>query len=162
VDGGQVRRLTYRGDRFATVRGWIGGETPDSLSPADSLHGTVRRNPRLRLVPSPSGISAQDVIAALTEQATQAQLRDGEVNELLSVVQSTDSAHDRARVPLRDFQYEAGSVLSRLGLKERTEPGTVPVVMPRHLRDRRIVATGIDKVSADTGLTQISGEPTSP
>jgi tricorn protease-like protein len=30
VDGGQVRRLTYWGDRFATVRGWISGETPDS------------------------------------------------------------------------------------------------------------------------------------
>jgi type I restriction enzyme M protein len=45
---------------------------------------------------------------------------------------------------------KTGPSFSRLGLKERTEQGTVPVVMPRHLRDRRIVATGIDKVSADT------------
>ena len=122
-----------------------------SLSPADYLNGTVRGNPGSRLEPSPTGISAQDVIAALTERAAQAQLRDREVNELLSVVQSTGPAHDRARVQLRELcSMKTGPSFSRLGLKERTEQGTVPVVMPRHLRDRRIVATGIDKVSADT------------
>jgi type I restriction enzyme M protein len=122
-----------------------------SLSPADYLNGMVRGNPGPWLERSPTGISAQGVIAALTERAAQAQLCDREVNELLSVVQSTDPTHDRARVPLGELcSMKMGPPFSRLGLRERTEQGTVPVVMPPHLRDRRIAATGIDKVSADT------------
>ncbi len=150
LEPGEVQQLTGGGQAVVAEADAI-RDAGFSLSPADYLNGTVRGNPGPRLESSPTGISAQDVIAALTEQAAQAQLCDREVNELLSVVQSIDPAHDRARVPLRELcSMKTGPSFSRLGLKERTEQGTVPVVMPRHLRDRRIVATGIDKVSADT------------
>jgi type I restriction enzyme M protein len=150
LEPGEVQQLTGGGQAVVVEADAI-RDAGFSLSPADYLNGTVRGNPGLRLDPSPTGTSVQGVIAALAERAAQAQLRDREVNELLSVVHSTDTAHDRARVQLGELcSMKTGPSFSRLGLKERTEQGTVPVVMPRHLRDRRIVATGIDKVSADT------------
>ena len=152
LEPGELQQLTGSGQAVVAEADAI-RDAGFSLSPADYLNGTVRGNPGPRLEPRPTGISAQDVIAALTERATQAQLCDREVNELLSVVQSIDPARDRAYVPLRELcSMKTGPSFSRLGLKERTEQGTVPVVMPRHLRDRRIVATGIDKVSADTAI----------
>jgi type I restriction enzyme M protein len=150
LEPGEVQQLTGGGQAVVAEADAI-RDAGFSLSPADYLNGTVPGNPGPRLEPSPTGLSAQDVIAALTEGAARAQLRDREVNELLSVVQSTGPAHDRARVPLGEFcSMKTGPSFSRLGLKERTQQGTVPVVMPRHLRDRRIVAAEIDKVSADT------------
>lgn len=150
LEASKVQQLTGGGQAVIAEANAIRG-AGFSLSPADYLYGTVRGNPGPRLEPSPTGISARGVIAALRKRAAQAQLCDREVNELLSVVKSTEPAHDRARMPLGKLcSMKTGPSFSRLGLKERTEQGTVPVVMPRHLRDRRIVATGIDMVSADT------------
>lgn len=149
LEPGKVQQLTGGGQAVVAEANAI-RDAGFSLSPADYLNGMVRGNPG-PLERGPAGISAHDVIAALTERAAQAELCDREVNELLSVMQSTDPTHDRARVPLGELcTMKMGPPFSRLGLKERTGQGTVPVVMPRHLRDRRIVATGIDKVSADT------------
>lgn len=49
---------------------------------------------------------------------------------------------------LRDIcEIQAGPSSSRLRSNERTPAGTVPVVMPKHLRDGRIIAIDDDKVS---------------
>jgi type I restriction enzyme M protein len=150
LEPGEVQQLTGGGQAIIAETDVI-RDTGFSLSPADYLNGTVRGNPGPRPESSSIGLSAQHVIAALTERAAQAQLRDREVNQLLSVAQPTDPAQDRARVLLRELcTMKTGPSFSRLGLKERTEKGTVPIVMPRHLRDRRIAATDIDKVSTDT------------
>ena len=89
------------------------------------LNGTVRGNPGPRLESSPTRISPQDIIAALTERAAQAHHSDLEVNGLLSAVLPADPAHDRVRVPLGELcSMKTGPSFSRLGLKERTEQGT--------------------------------------
>ena len=150
LEPGEVQQLTGGGQAVLAEADAV-RDAGFSLSPADYLNGTVRGNPGPRLESSPTRISPQDVIAALTERGAQAHHSDLEVNGLLSAVLPADPAHDRVRVPLGELcSMKTGPSFSRLGLKERTEQGTVPVVMPRHLRDRRIVATGIDKVSADT------------
>ncbi|XVV05962.1 N-6 DNA methylase [Actinosynnema sp. CA-248983] len=54
------------------------------------------------------------------------------------------------RVPLASLcQIQAGPSYSRLGAQTRTAQGTVPLVLPKHIRDRRIVAAGDELVSEE-------------
>ena len=82
----------------------------------------------------------------------------GEVNQISSVIQEL-SPVPRSRITsslpsgwsqlsleqLCDIQ--PGPSYSRLGVRERSQGGSVPVVMPRHLRDRRVIATDAEKVT---------------
>ncbi|GAA2364235.1 hypothetical protein GCM10010404_18080 [Nonomuraea africana] len=55
------------------------------------------------------------------------------------------------RVPLGEVcEIQAGPAVSRLGPDERTPDGSVPIVMPRHLRQGEIVANDIDKATHQT------------
>lgn len=55
------------------------------------------------------------------------------------------------RIPLTSLcDIQAGPSYSRLRTKDRSAQGTVPVVLPKHIRDRRIVATGDELVSEET------------
>ncbi|MGW4114065.1 N-6 DNA methylase [Actinosynnema sp. NPDC004786] len=55
------------------------------------------------------------------------------------------------RVPLGSLcRIQAGPSYSRLGAQTRTTRGTVPLVLPKHIRDRRIVAAGDALVDEET------------
>ncbi|MFF6888952.1 N-6 DNA methylase [Streptomyces sp. NPDC012421] len=47
-------------------------------------------------------------------------------------------------------EIQAGPSYSKLGKKHRTADGTVPVVFPRHLKDRRITDEADERVTQDT------------
>jgi type I restriction enzyme M protein len=120
-----------------------------SLDPADYLAGETRAYPGVS--PEPGTSWVHESMGALSEQMTEAHRIDAEVERLMSAAQPRSLARSWAQVPLAAIcELKAGPSFTRLGLKERTENGTVPVVMPRHLRDRRIATTEMDKVSEQT------------
>jgi type I restriction enzyme M protein len=120
-----------------------------SLDPDDYLGDKVRMYPGAW--PESATSSVRESVDALSEQITIAHHIDGEVEQVMSTAQPSSPDRGWARAPLAEIcELKAGPSFTRLGLKERTEDGTVPVVMPRHLRDRRIAATEMDKVSEET------------
>jgi type I restriction enzyme M protein len=120
-----------------------------SLDPADYLEGKTRTYQGVQLEPGTSRV--HETMGAISERMTKAQRIDAEVEGLISAAQSHSLRRSWARLPLAKIcELKAGPSFTRLGLKERTEDGTVPVVMPRHLRDRRIATTEMEKVSPET------------
>lgn len=120
-----------------------------SLNPDDYLGDKARTYPGGR--PEPGTSWVRKSMDALSEQITEAHRIDAEVGRLMTAAQSRSLACDWPREPLTKIcDLKAGPSFTRLGLKERSEDGTVPVVMPRHLRNRHIAATEMDKVSEET------------
>jgi len=119
-----------------------------SLNPDDYLGDEMRAHSAVR---SESGTSVWDMMEALAEQFGDMRRIDAEIEWLMSAARSSSPSHGWMQVPLEEIcELKAGPSFTRLGIKERTQDGTVPVVMPRHLRDRRIATIEMDKVSAET------------
>jgi type I restriction enzyme M protein len=146
---GEQQQLTDGGRAIMSGIDAIRG-TGYSLDPADYLGGNTRTHPEVR--PEHGTSLVHDSLGALSEQMTEAHRIDAEVERLMTVSQSQRSiTHGWARVRLAEIcELKAGPSFTRLGLKERMEDGTIPVVMPRHLRDRRIATAEIHKVSEET------------
>lgn len=82
----------------------------------------------------------------------------GEVSQVSSVIQelrpvarsgiTSSLPSGWSQLPLeRLCDIQPGPSYSRLGIRERSQAGSVPVVMPRHLRDRRVIANDAEKVT---------------
>lgn len=116
-----------------------------SLSPADYTTGSIKPQP---------GASAARVAESLHDLAhmrSRVYEADYWADELRPRPRgpfSGDLPRGWRRCPLADLcDIQAGPSYSRLGMEERAESGTVPIVMPRHLRDRQVIAPDADRVS---------------
>ena len=120
-----------------------------SLDPDDYFGDKILANPGAW--PGSGAARVRETIGALSEHMTEARHINAEVERLMSAAQPRGPEPGWPRVPLSEIcELKAGPSFTRLGLKERTEDGTVPIVMPRHLRGRRIAASEMDKASAET------------
>jgi type I restriction enzyme M protein len=147
---GEQRRLADGGRaimaELAAIR-----RTEHSLNPINYLEFEIDANFETRPGYGAPGVSALAKKDALTDQIAIAHHLDTALDGLLATACLTDTATDRTRVPLSDISdIKTGPRFEGVSLKKRTETGTVPIVMPRHLRNRRISKAEIDKVSEET------------
>jgi type I restriction enzyme M protein len=147
---GEQRRLAGGGRAvmagLADIRG-----TEHSLNPTNYLEYEARTNSEARPghgAPSVSALAKKD---ALTDQIAVARHLDGALDRLLATARLADISADRPRVPLWEIaDIKTGPRYDGVSVKKRTESGTVPIVMSRHLRDRCISKGEMDKVSEET------------
>jgi type I restriction enzyme M protein len=134
------------------VEGFSASADPDwislndySLSPSDYVNtGTARARTDVSDV--------REEMHRLRYQAREADyLLDGlRLEDFLSGWADRDAAAWQ-RVPLKSLcDIQAGPFYSRLRTKARSAEGTVPAVLPKHIRDRRIVAARDELVSEET------------
>jgi type I restriction enzyme M protein len=122
-----------------------------SLDPIDYLEEERSGHSGTRPECGTSGMSIWDRMEAFAKQLDEMRRVDEEIKRLISAAGPGTSAHGWERVPLwKICELKAGPSFTRLGIKERTDDGTVPVVMPRHLRNWRIATAAMDKVSVET------------
>ncbi|GAA4509097.1 hypothetical protein GCM10023191_069780 [Actinoallomurus oryzae] len=141
-------RIELAGGGSATVAGADAlRDTGHSLHPSDYLKGTRGAARSMR---------SEDTAVSLAELAdirSRVSTADSRVEELRTLPLTRASSglpSGWRRLALEDIcLIQAGPSYSRLGTDDRTKDGPVPVVMPRHLRDRRIVATGAECVSEE-------------
>ncbi|RKT53581.1 type I restriction-modification system subunit M/S [Saccharothrix australiensis] len=93
-------------------------------------------------------------LSRLYHLARDADSRLGELNlDRLVTGLSNRNPKPWKRVPLTSLcQIQAGPSYSRLGAQTRTAQGTVPLVLPKHIRDRRIVAAGDELVGEEIAV----------
>ena len=115
-----------------------------SLNPADYTAGSIKLH---------GNESAARIAESLHEladmrcQVNEADSRAGALRPFPRGAVLGDIPLGWSRRPLADLcDIQAGPSYSRLGAEERAVTGTVPVVMPRHLQDRRVIAPDADKV----------------
>jgi type I restriction enzyme M protein len=121
--------------------------TKYSLNPADYLIDTT--------IPQPNA-SAARIGESLSELAKM-RLEVNQADSLVELIRphphgalSRDIPPGWRRLSLTALcDIQAGPSYSRLGVEERSARGTVPVVMPRHLRERSIIAPDADRVSEE-------------
>lgn len=150
---GEKRRLIDGGRAVMAALADI-RDAEHSLNPTNYLEYEADANFETRPGYGAPGVSALARKNALTDQIAVAHHRGVVLDGLLATARLTDTAADRMRVPLSNISdIKTGPRFEGVSLEKRTETGTVPIVMPKHLRDRRISKTEIDKVSAETATT---------
>jgi type I restriction enzyme M protein len=126
--------------RIAAIRG-IG----HSLNPVDYIGNTLNTDPFSQPA---SGLYS---LRALANQLGQVNRLSSAIQELRPVARSRTTStlpSGWSQLPLeRLCDIQPGPSYSRLGIRERSQTGSVPVVMPRHLRDRRVIANDAEKVT---------------
>jgi type I restriction enzyme M protein len=126
-------------------------DTGHSLNPTNYLEYEADATRETRPGYGAPGVSALAKKDALTDQIAVARHLDAALDGLLATARLADTAADRPRVPLSSISdIKTGPRFEGVSLEKRTESGTVPIVMARHLRDRRISKDEIDKVSEET------------
>lgn len=116
-----------------------------SVNPSDYVNTTTARARA-----DVSGV--REEMYRLHHRAREADFRLGglELDDLIAGLSDRDPTTWQ-RVPLKSLcAIQAGPSYSRLGAQARTAEGTVPVVLPKHIRERRIVAAGDELVSEET------------
>ena len=122
-----------------------------SLNPTNYLEYEADANPQARPGYGAPGVSALAKRDALTDQIAVARHLDAALDGLLATARLAGTAAERPRVPLSNISdIKTGPRFEGVSLEKRAESGTVPIVMARHLRDRRISKAEIDKVSEET------------
>jgi type I restriction enzyme M protein len=115
-----------------------------SLNPADYTAGSIKSQP------NESATRVAESLLELVNMRSQVNHADSRMDALRAFPRGAVSGDIPAgwgRRPLADlYDIQAGPSYSRLGIEERAGSGTVPVVMPRHLRDRRVIAPDADRV----------------
>ena len=146
----EQRRLASGGRAVMAALADIRG-AEHSLNPTNYLDNEADANFETRPGYGAPGVSALARKDALADQMAIARHLGAALDGLLATARLTDTAADRMRVPLSDISdIKTGPRFEGVSLKKRTETGTVPIVMPKHLRDRRISKAEIDKVSEET------------
>jgi type I restriction enzyme M protein len=116
-----------------------------SLNPSDYM-GSPMRMPL-----HASSAHAADSLRELANLRSRANSADSRVQELRPLPRTGfagDLPSDWRRLPLAELcNIQAGPSYSRLGVEERTAHGSVPIVMPRHLRDGRITGADMDSTT---------------
>jgi type I restriction enzyme M protein len=135
--------------RVAAVRG-----TGYSLNPLDYIRGRLSNDP---LAPSASGLQS---LHELRNQLRELDRLGAVIQELRPVARSVGTSAPPSgwsQLPLVEVcNVQPGPSYSRLGIQERTQAGSVPIVMPRHLREHRIVAGDAEKAS-DNAARRLDG-----
>jgi type I restriction enzyme M protein len=115
-----------------------------SLSPADYTAGSIK--PR----PDPSAARVVENLRELANMKSRVNQADSRTDALQLHPRGAvtgDIPPGWNRRPLADLcDIQAGPSYSRLGVEERARSGTVPIVMPRHLRNRRVIAPDADRI----------------
>jgi type I restriction enzyme M protein len=150
---GEQRRLPSGGRAVMAALTDIRG-AEHSLNPTNYLEHEADANFETRPGYGAPGVSSLVTKNALTGQIAEARHRDAALDRFLAAAGPTDTAADRMRVPLSDIsEIRTGPRSEEISLKKRAETGTVPIVMPKHLRDRRISKAEMDKVSEGTAIS---------
>lgn len=118
-----------------------------SLNPADYMDGVQGNDSRYR----PERANDGEERAALQARVNRADLQVESLQSLVSRTGSSSALPPHwSRRPLMELcQIQAGPSYGRLGIDERVTDGPVPIVMPRHLRDRRVLATDAAKTTLE-------------
>jgi type I restriction enzyme M protein len=147
------RRLLQEGDREELPGSGLGvsvgidalRRTSYSLNPSDYMEGSLGVTSQV----PPGGLAdSLDELAILRSRVSRADSRVEALRPFPHARSSSALPSGWGRLPLAELcEIQAGPSYSRLGTEKRAEHGSVPIVMPRHLRDRRIVATDADKTT---------------
>lgn len=143
---GQPQELAERGQGVIAAIDAL-RRTSYSLNPADYMDGSLGNASR----PRPGRTESGEETAALRDRVNRADLRVDSLPSPVPCTTSSDALPPHwSRRPLADLcQIQAGPSYGRLGIDERVMDGPVPIVMPRHLRDRRVLATDAAKTTLE-------------
>lgn len=116
-----------------------------SLNPPDYMPGSIEI-----AVHTPSD-EASDILQRLAGHNARVNQLDSQVDKLSTLRREGfcgDLPSNWTRAPLHGLcEIQAGPSYTRLGRTDRVKDGSVPIVMPRHLRHRRVVAPDAEKTT---------------